>query len=40
MLGAVLRKAETKTLHIRDLRHTFASYLVMAGIFITIVKEL
>ena len=35
-----LRKTKIRDFHFHDLRHTFASHLVMAGVDITTVKEL
>jgi site-specific recombinase XerD len=35
-----LRKAKIQGFHIHDIRHCFASHLVMAGIDLTTVKEL
>jgi hypothetical protein len=38
--GAAYRRGGIKDFHFHDLRHTFASHLVMAGVDLTTVKEL
>ncbi len=37
---SALKKAKIQDLHFHDLRHTFASHLVMAGVDLTTIKEL
>ncbi|MFH1902854.1 MAG: tyrosine-type recombinase/integrase [Candidatus Omnitrophota bacterium] len=38
--GKTVKKAEIKDFHLHDLRHTFASWLVMSGIDLTTVQQL
>ena len=38
--GRIVKKAEVKDFHFHDLRHTFASWLVMSGIDLTTVQQL
>ena len=38
--GKIVKKAEIKDFHLHDLRHTFASWLVMSGVDLTTVQQL